>query len=638
LQAMNEELRSAAEELETSKEELQSINEELRTVNQELKIKIEETTLGNNNLQNLINSVGVITIFLDRNFSVVFFTPAARSVFSLLPTDYGRPLSDITSQLSQQNLLKDAASVLSNLHIIEKEMTSTDGRVFLMRILPYRTAEDHINGVVITLFDITARKIAEEKLRTSEARFRNIVTHTSAGISEMDFDGKFIYTNERLRDILGYSSAEMKDGMKIQDITFADDVAVLKTQFDKCVSEGIPFVGEKRYVRKNGAVVWVLDSISLIRNSEGQPRNLINVTLDIHERKLSEEALSHAEERFKHLSESGLLSIAFFTSDGIATESNDSFLNLTGYTRKQMEAGEIRLDVLTPPEWTFRTHAALEELKETGRVMPYEKESFRRDGSRFWGLWGGSAYPEKHGNISFVLNVTGIKALEKQKDVFIGIASHELKTPVTSIKAYAELLKEMLENAPDKEPYQLASRLDGQVSRLTKLIHSLLDTTKIAEGHLVLQTGEFELNELIREQAEEMQRIAPQHPLELNLAELQTIIGDRERIGQVITNIVANAIKYSDDNKHIVITTVNAGEYASVSIRDFGIGVPESARGKIFDRFYREHNKQIDAIPGIGLGLYIAAEIIKQHGGEIGVENPQGGGALFYFKLPYHGK
>jgi two-component system, chemotaxis family, CheB/CheR fusion protein len=165
LQAMNEELRSAAEELETSKEELQSINEELRTVNQELKVKIEEATLTGNNLQNLINSTEIGTIFLDRSFRVVLFTPAIRKIFNLIPADYGRPLSDITDKLNYHNLLNNAETVLDKLITVEEEVQTPENKYFLMRISPYRTTEDRINGVVITFVDITGRKQAEEQLR-----------------------------------------------------------------------------------------------------------------------------------------------------------------------------------------------------------------------------------------------------------------------------------------------------------------------------------------------------------------------------------------------------------------------------------------------------------------------------------------
>jgi two-component system CheB/CheR fusion protein len=188
LQAMNEELRSAAEELETSKEELQSINEELRTVNQELKVKVEETTLSSNNLQNLINSSDIGTIFLDRSLCVALFTPAIRRIFNLIPADYGRPLSDITNKLGYKDLANDAEAVLDKLTPVEKEVSTAEGRVFLMRISPYRTAEDRINGVVITFVDITTRKESEEHLRQNLeelARFNKAMVSRESRMIEL---------------------------------------------------------------------------------------------------------------------------------------------------------------------------------------------------------------------------------------------------------------------------------------------------------------------------------------------------------------------------------------------------------------------------------------------------------------------
>ena len=170
LQAINEELRSSAEELETSKEELQSVNEELITVNQELKVKIEELSQSTSDFSNLINSTDIATVFLDRSFRVHTFTPAASRLFNLIPADSGRPISDITHRLKTDDLLIDAEKVLETLQPIEREVVSTDRRIYSMRVLPYRTAEDRINGVVLTFTDITKRKLAEDKLRESETR------------------------------------------------------------------------------------------------------------------------------------------------------------------------------------------------------------------------------------------------------------------------------------------------------------------------------------------------------------------------------------------------------------------------------------------------------------------------------------
>jgi two-component system CheB/CheR fusion protein len=155
LLSMNEELRSTAEELETSKEELQSINEELLTVNQENKSKIDELSQLTSDLQNLLAATDIATLLLDRELNIRRYTPRICEVFNVLPGDRGRPLAHITHKLQYTTLLEDATAVLQSLIPFEQEVSSEDNRWYVIRVLPYRTADDHISGVLITLVDIT---------------------------------------------------------------------------------------------------------------------------------------------------------------------------------------------------------------------------------------------------------------------------------------------------------------------------------------------------------------------------------------------------------------------------------------------------------------------------------------------------
>lgn len=198
LLAMNEELRSAAEELETSKEELQSVNEELSTVNQELKVKIDELSLANNNFSNLMNSTNIGTIFLDRQFHVRQFTPAINDTFNLIGTDIGRPLADITHKLTERNLLSDLKDVLDNLRTIEREVTTVDERAFIMRLLPYRTLENQIDGIIITFVDVSQLSIATADLRKAGEQLETRVAQRTAELSDTNASLRTEVT-ERLR-------------------------------------------------------------------------------------------------------------------------------------------------------------------------------------------------------------------------------------------------------------------------------------------------------------------------------------------------------------------------------------------------------------------------------------------------------
>ena len=245
------------------------------------------------------------------------------------------------------------------------------------------------------------------------------------------------------------------------------------------------------------------------------------------------------------------------------------------------------------------------------------------------------------GIISYASDITSlvnkrkrIEELSRQKDEFIGVASHELKTPVTSIKGYTQILQMRFSQEGNTNAVELLSRMDGQINKLTKLISDLLDATKIEGGKLQYHEAFFDFNELVMEIVEEMQQISQRHTIIVKLALTTKIYGDRDRIGQVITNFISNAIKYSPNSRKIILTTLKAKTTISLCVQDFGIGIPEQKQDKVFDRFYRVSGNKEDTFPGMGLGLFISSEIIKRHKGKITVKSVIGKGSTFCFTLP----
>lgn len=231
---------------------------------------------------------------------------------------------------------------------------------------------------------------------------------------------------------------------------------------------------------------------------------------------------------------------------------------------------------------------------------------------------------------------------DEQKNNFIAMASHELKTPITSIKGYVQLLLNAVEKEKDRQkplpPLLVRSSLisvDKQIKRLTRLISELLDISKIETGTLELKIEKFSLNELAIETVEDILYTNTKHEINLYHDHHSYVFGDKDRVGQVMINFLTNAIKYSPDSEKIDVTVHRAGkDEIAFSVRDYGIGIEKEEQKKIFERFYRAKGKEEQTYPGFGIGLFIAKEFIQKHGGRISVESEKGKGSVFSFILP----
>ena len=254
LQAINEELRSATEELETSKEELQSVNEELVTVNYELKVKVEETGKANDDLNNLIASTDIPTIFVDGGMRIKRFTPRAADLFSIIASDVGRSLLDLTHKLDYEQLPEDVNATFETLRLVEREVRSNDGSCYIVRLLPYRTNEDRIEGAVMTFFDVTLRRQAEEQARASEARMRLVAESASDyAIITLDAEGRVTSWSRGAEHVFGYSAQEMAQ-QTLERLFVPEDIAsgVPVSELRCALADGRA-EDERWHVRKDGS-------------------------------------------------------------------------------------------------------------------------------------------------------------------------------------------------------------------------------------------------------------------------------------------------------------------------------------------------------------------------------------------------
>lgn len=234
------------------------------------------------------------------------------------------------------------------------------------------------------------------------------------------------------------------------------------------------------------------------------------------------------------------------------------------------------------------------------------------------------------------VDITERKTLDEQKDTFIGVVSHELKTPVTSLKTYTELLQWRFEHAGDASSAQVLSRMDKQIDRLTALIQDLLDVTQLEVGQLRITLELIDLSAIVRESVETMQQTTSTHTILIEEPDtpLPKVHADPKRIAQVITNLLSNAIKYSPADSHVIVKLTPALHEITVSVQDYGSGIARETQNRLFQRFFRADGALEESQPGLGLGLYIASEIIAHHGGRINVKSEVGQGSTFFFTLP----
>lgn len=227
------------------------------------------------------------------------------------------------------------------------------------------------------------------------------------------------------------------------------------------------------------------------------------------------------------------------------------------------------------------------------------------------------------------------KQAKELRDVFISVASHELKTPITSMKVYAEVLQRRFEKQGDDRTVSSLRKINRQIDMLSGLVSELLDVSRIEKGTLSLEVEEFGVNELVEETVEFLQPTSLNHLIEIDGSVTRKVWGDRDRIAQVLINLLSNAVKYSPGEKQVVIHVRDVKNGVEICVEDFGEGISKEHQSRLFERFYRVNQSAGNTYPGLGIGLYISQEIMKLHGGRIEVDTDEGKGARFSIVLPY---
>jgi PAS domain S-box-containing protein len=485
--------------------------------------------------------------------------------------------------------------------------------------------------------DLIERKQSEDALRHSEERLRTLTNVVPQLIWTNDGNGKADFFNERWYQYSGLNYEE-SFGPGWEAIVHPDDAASVK-KWNDALAKGDVFETEYRLRAHDGSYCWFIGRNVPLKDDTGKIIGWFGSATDIERIKKAEESLRLSEE----LNRIALLSAEMGAWDWDVVngniEGNEQYFQLLGMPEHGKKSFDFFLEFLHPGD-RKRVQNELNHAVEEG-VYHSEFRIIRADThkERWMNVYARAVSNDNKRTtrmIGVMYDITRRKKMEQQKDDFIGIASHELKTPLTSIKVYVELLCEIFKEKNDTTGVTYMQKLDGQVDRITELVSALLDTAKLAEGQLNLDLQQFDMNELIERQIKDLKHLSKTHKLVFKPGKLEKVTADKERIGQVITNFITNAVKYSPKGGEVLITSEEVQGGVKVSVHDIGIGIPEELQEKVFDRFFRINNPDVKTFPGMGIGLYIAQGIIRRHHGNIGVKSHSGEGSEFYFFVPYN--
>ena len=526
LQSTNEEYRSTAEELETSREELQSINEELRAVNAELKSKFEGLATAHSDLQNLTAATEIGTLFLDGDLRIKMFTPPIADLFNITQADLGRAVTDFTHRLDYAGLVDDARQVLRTLAPAEREVRSSTGCWYVVRIRPYRTIENRIDGVVLTFVDITHRREAETALSRSEQQFRALVQATAQVVYRMSPDW------DEMRELIGggvLSDSQGSNPVWLDHYVPKEDQPAVLSVIQTAVRSKSVFNLEHRVVRLDGTIGWIQSRAIPILDEAEEITEWFGAATDVTARHMAEEALRESEERLRVLIE-GVPQLVWRADDhGEWTWSSPQWSRFTGLA--QVESGGRG--------WLAAVHPADREAVQAAWVAAAEQKLFeaecriRKAGTSEYRWFQGRATPRFDADGKFVewlgtfTDVHDLRGLQEHQRVLLAELQHRVRNILAVIRAVASRTAQSSDTVED-----FASHLDG---RLASLARTQVILTRSAAGSVDLEAMVRE--ELLAQAAQEAQ-------VDITGPDVELSAKAAEVLSLAIHELTTNALKY----------------------------------------------------------------------------------------------
>jgi two-component system, chemotaxis family, CheB/CheR fusion protein len=695
LQSINEELRSTMEELETSKEELQSMNEELQTVNQENRHKVAELAQLSNDLQNLLTATDIATLFLDRDLRILRFTPRASELFNMRAADPGRPLSDLRHRLGYDDLLSDAGKVLRRLIPVERQVRDEDGRWYLARVLPYRSSEDRIEGVVMTFVETTRLMEAEAALLESKMQLAaeldalhdmhelvlrliqcadlptalNEVLTSAMSIYGADV-GTVHLLDSNTKQLRLVASRELPADL-------ATGLALLPTDDGSLWSRTL--AGGRRLISNLGHPSTPEDSrlasdiglVSVVAtplvSRDGEPLGVLSLYcrrphrpserdfryVDLYCRKATEwiermhshEALRESEEqRHLALEAAGAGGWEYDAASG-RVYLDASAREITGVASTAPRVAELTMMVVAEDRAEVERELASLMLAGVDVSFAQDLRLARKGGILSWIHLRGRLFfrpgslrpPVLVRAAGVALDITERKEVEerlRETDRRKGEFLAMLGHELRNPLAALSNGLAILEVSDGNEAAPLRGMMQRQVVQLVHLIDDLLDVSRLGLDKLTLKMEHVDLLHVMREVLETSCATQPQHSLEVSLpAEPLFVEADPTRLAQVFHNLLNNACAFTPEGGKIRIEVQQLDTEARVAISDDGIGITQDKLATVFEMFVQANSPRPGS--GLGLGLALVKRLVELHAGKVEVYSEGlGKGSSFVVRLP----
>ena len=606
--------------------------------------------------KDLANSLPEVIFELDSNFKLTYTNAIASQIFGYSHEDFKKGLNVFHFIVEE-----DRDEVIRNLSLIFRgktvdplimQLKKKDGTIFYgsLNVTPIYKGTNII-GMRSIIHDVTEMVKAEERIKESEEQFRTISEQSLMGISIIQ-DEKIKYVNQTLANILGYSVSDILSwlpGEFFKTIHPEDKKKVIKfaTKIDNQDDPNVQYY-EARGIHSDGSTIW-LEIYNKRITFQNKPGYLVSY-IDITEKKKAKEELRHSEEKYRFLFEKSPVSILLINKKGKIEDCNPALEKLLKYERSELIGKSYSALPFMPSKYLPVLLKRFKQISDGGSTPSIDLQLIKKDGSLIWVNYESSLV--KMGDKTYIM-VMGhdisdtkeleikLKELNEMRKEFIDRASHELKTPITTVYGAYQLLDIMNKEQFNLEQLELLDMAFSGTKRIKKLVDDLLDVSLMESKTFRLKKRKTNLCDLIQNCIKEMKYFSNRrnHEIIVDIQPDVILDIDESRIELVLTNLISNAIKYTPSNGKIQIKMQSDGKIAQIKISDSGVGLSSEEIKYLFKKFSTIESplkKDLNMDLGsTGLGLFISKEIIKLHQGEIWAESEgKGNGSTFIVKIP----